>query len=231
MVFVILIFFLILSYAVSSRLKRKLRRYSQTLSSSQLTGQEVAEKMLQAHRITDVSVTCTRGKLTDHYNPVNKTVNLSEEVFHGRSIASAAVASHECGHAVQHANAYGMLQLRTALVPLQNLSARIMNFIFIMMFFGGFVFQGIFPLHTALLVIVICYGIFTVFSLVTLPVEFDASKRALVWIGRNNIVSASEQRMASDALQAAAMTYVVAALGSLAMLLYYVMLLLGGSRD
>ncbi|WKN45932.1 zinc metallopeptidase [Tunicatimonas pelagia] len=222
----------ILSFAVSRRLKNKFRKYSQIRWNADLTGREIAEKMLRDNRIHDVEVISVPGKLTDHYNPANKTVNLSEAVYHGRSAAAAAVAAHECGHAVQHATAYSFLEFRSAMVPVQNVSARILNMVVLFMFFGGmFIFgmEGAF-LNTALLVIIGCYTVITLFSLVTLPVEFDASKRALAWIQAQNIASPDEYGQAKDALKWAAMTYVVAALGSIVGLLYWVSIYLGG-RD
>jgi len=229
-IFVIIIAFAIISFAVNSRLKNKFKKYSKQPLYSGLSGREVAEKMLADNGIYDVQVTCVQGHLTDHYNPSNKTVNLSEQVFHGRSIAAAAVAAHECGHAVQHATEYGMLQLRTALVPLQAISGKIMNFIFLMMIFGGaFLYQS-FPYDIVLLVIIAAYGVFTLFAFITLPVEFDASNRALAWIDQKGIVTSQEHEGAKDALKWAAMTYVVAAIASLVTLLYYIMAFLG-ARD
>lgn len=223
-----MIVFGILSYAVSSRLKSKFKKYSQIPLQKNLSGAEVAKLMLADHGINDVDVTCVQGQLTDHYNPSNRTVNLSQDVYHGRNAAAAAVASHECGHAVQHATAYSMLEFRSAMVPMQNASAKILNVIFIMMLFGSFALQNFIP--TALLIVVGAYGVMTLFSFVTLPVEFDASKRALAWIDERGIVNREEHDMAKDALKWAAMTYVVVALGSLVTLLYYLSLFLG-SRD
>lgn len=219
---------MLLSWIVSSRLKRKFKKYSKVQLGSGLSGREIAELMLRDNGIHDVNVTSVGGQLTDHYNPANKTVNLSEGVYNGRSAAAAAVAAHECGHAVQHATAYSMLEFRSAMVPIQNVSARIMNIIFMAMIFGSFFLQGILPMQTALLVIIACYGVFTLFAFVTLPVEYDASKRALAWISDRNVVSPEEHKMAKDALNAAASTYLVAALGALATLLYYVMIFMGG---
>lgn len=228
MIIVIMIVFGILSYAVSARLKSKFKKYSQIPLRKNLSGAEVARLMLADHGIHNVDVTCVGGKLTDHYNPGNKTVNLSEAVYRGRNAAATAVAAHECGHAVQHATAYSMLKLRSALVPLQNASAKILNVIFIMMLFGSFALTNFMP--TALLIVVIAYGVMTLFSFVTLPVEFDASKRALAWIDERSIVNREEHGMAKDALKWAAMTYVVVAIGSLVTLLYYLSMFLG-SRD
>ncbi len=229
MLIVIFIVFAIASFAVSNTLKRKFKKYSQIPLQSGMSGREIAEKMLHDNRIYDVSVTHIGGSLTDHYNPVNKTVNLSEAVYNGRSAASAAIAAHECGHAVQHANAYGMLTLRTTLVPLQNASAKIMNFLFMAMLFGGMFLFNTFPMQPVLLLIIAVNFIFALFALVTLPVEFDASKRALQWIEENNVVTSQEYAMSKDALKWAAMTYVVAALGAVTTLFYYVMMFLGGS--
>jgi uncharacterized protein len=227
--FIIGILFMIIGFIVSSRLKSKFREYSQVHLTRDLTGADVARLMLADSGIHDVQVTCVQGELTDHYNPANKTVNLSEAVYHGRNAAATAVAAHECGHAVQHARAYSMLQLRSALVPIQNVSGQVLNFIMIAMIFGGIAVQAFLP--TALWIIVICYGVFALFSIVTLPVEFDASKRALAWVQARGIVTTREHEMAKDALKWAAMTYVVAAIGAITTLLYYVMMLMGGSRD
>jgi Zn-dependent membrane protease YugP len=226
---IILIVFGIISYAVSTTLKNKFKKYSRTPLERNLSGAEIAKLMLADNGIHDVEVTAVRGKLTDHYNPVNKTVNLSEPVYSGRNAAAAAVAAHECGHAVQHATAYSMLKFRSAMVPIQNASAKIINIVFFVMLFGS-AFIGPEVYGTALLVFIACYGVFTLFAFVTLPVEFDASKRALAWIEDRNIVNPSEYGMAKDALKWAAMTYVVAAIGALVSLLYFVMIFLG-SRD
>jgi Zn-dependent membrane protease YugP len=230
MLIVIIVTFMILSWAVSSRLKRKFKKYSQVQLGSGLSGREIAELMLRDNGIHDVSVISVSGQLTDHYNPSNKTVNLSPDVYNGRSAAAAAVASHECGHAVQHATAYSFLEFRSAMVPIQNISAKLINMIFMAMFFGAFFLPSVIPFSTAILIIIACYSVFTLFAFVTLPVEYDASKRALAWISDRNIVNPEEHAMAKDALNAAASTYLIAALGALATLLYYVMLFLG-SRD
>ena len=230
MIFVIMIVFGILSFAVSRRLKNKFKKYSKIPLNRNLSGAEIAKLMLADHGINDVEVTCVQGQLTDHYNPMNRTVNLSQEVFSGRNAAAAAVASHECGHAVQHATAYSMLEFRSAMVPIQNASAKVLNVIFMVMLFGGFMLPSFLPMNLALLIIIGAYGVMTLFSFVTLPVEFDASKRALAWIDERGIVNGEEHAMAKDALKWAAMTYVVVALGSLVTLLYYVSMFLGG-RD
>lgn len=229
-IWIIIIVFGIISFAVSSKLKSKFKKYSRTPLKRNLSGAEIARLMLADNGIHDVDVISVPGKLSDHYNPAKKTVNLSKEVYHGRNAAAAAVASHECGHAVQHARAYSMLEFRSAMVPVQNVSAQIINFVFMAMLFGGIFLQGMLPWNTALLIIIGCYAVFTLFSFVTLPVEFDASKRALAWVKHRDIVDSSEYGMAKDALKWAAMTYVVAAVGSLVTLLYYVSLFLGG-RD
>lgn len=224
------VFFMLIGFIVSSRLKNKFKKYSQIHLTKDLTGAEIAKLMLADHGLHNVQVISVEGQLSDHYNPANRTVNLSQEVYHGRNAAAAAVASHECGHAVQHAKAYSMLELRSAMVPVQNVSAKVINMIFMMMIFGAFIAPGIFSYQTALLVIIGCYGVFTLFAFITLPVEFDASKRALSWVESRGIVTAREHEMAKDSLKWAAMTYVVAALGALTTLIYYVMMFLG-SKD
>lgn len=223
------VFFMIVGWIVSSRLKSKFKKYSLTHLAKDLTGAEVAKLMLADHGIRDVQVTCVQGELADNYNPAAKTVNLSEAVYQGRNAAATAVASHECGHAVQHASAYSMLQLRSALVPIQSISASVMNFVILASIFGGAMIHGLWP--TVILIMIVCYAVFAVFSLITLPVEFDASRRALAWIKTRNIVTAGEYDMAQDALKWAAMTYVVAAISSITILIYYVMMYFGGSRD
>jgi Zn-dependent membrane protease YugP len=222
------IFFMIVGFIVSSRLKSKFRKYSQVHLTRDLTGADVARLMLADNGIHDVQVISVQGELSDHYNPANKTVNLSEGVYHGRNAAATAVAAHECGHAVQHAKSYSMLQLRSALVPVQAVSGQVLQFIMIASIFGGAFINSFWP--TALLIIIVCYGALALFSLVTLPVEFDASKRALAWVQARGIVNNSEYGMAKDALKWAAMTYVVAAIGALTILFYYIMMFLG-SRD
>ncbi|WP_299758837.1 zinc metallopeptidase [uncultured Pontibacter sp.] len=215
------IVFMLISMGVSARLKSKFKKYSQTPLSSGLSGREVAEMMLRDNGITDVKVMSVAGRLTDHYNPADKTVNLSEYVYEARSAAAAAVAAHECGHAVQHAKAYSFLKFRSAMVPALSIASRYMQWIILI---------GILLLQTTpvpLAIGVALFGLTTLFSFITLPVEFDASKRALAWIDRRGIVTTQEHDMAKDALKWAALTYVVAALGSLATLLYYVSLLMG----
>jgi len=220
-IYIILIVFMLISWAISARLKSKFEKYSKIPLSSGLSGREIAEKMLHDNGIMDVKVMSVAGRLTDHYNPADKTVNLSEYVYEARSAAAAAVAAHECGHAVQHAKAYTFLKFRSAMVPALSIASRYMQWILLI---------GIFMLQTTpvpLAVGVALFGMTTIFSFVTLPVEFDASKRALAWISQNGVVTKQEYGMAKDSLKWAALTYVVAALGSLATLLYYVSLLMG----
>ena len=224
-------FFMLIGWLVSSRLKNKFKEYSQVHLTKDLTGAEIARLMLADNGIHDVQVVSVQGQLTDHYNPATKTVNLSEGVFHGRNAAATAVASHECGHAVQHATAYTMLQFRSAMVPIQNVTSRVLNFIMMAMIFGGFFAGSVLPWNTAILVMIVCYAVFALFAIVTLPVEFDASRRALAWVRTRNIVTSGEYDMAQDALKWAAMTYVVAAIGAITTLLYYVMMYLGVNRD
>ncbi len=226
----IFIVFLIISSLIGSQLKSRFRRYSKIPVNYGMTGKEVAEKMLHENGIYDVKVTSVQGQLTDHYNPAAKTVNLSPDVYHGSSVASAAIAAHECGHAVQHARAYAFLQFRTALIPLQNISAKIMNIIFAAMFFGFLFLPGLITFESALYIIIACYAIFSLFALVTLPVEIDASKRALAWLNRSRITSYDTHDKARDALKWASYTYLVAAISSLAMLFYFIMML-GGRRN
>ena len=220
-------FFMLVGWIVSSRLKGKFQKYSEVRLTRDLTGAEIARLMLTDNGISDVRVISVEGQLTDHYNPANKTVNLSQDVYNGRNAAATAVAAHECGHAVQHAKAYSMLELRSAMVPIQNISSKIINYLFLAMMFGAFAVKGLFSIETALLIVIACYGVFALFALITLPVEFDASKRALAWIESRGIVTRQEHDMAKDALKWAAMTYVVAAIGAITMLLYYVMIFLG----
>lgn len=215
------ILFMGISMWVSWRLKSKFKKYSEIPLQSGYTGREIAEMMLADNGIHDVKVISVAGRLTDHYNPADKTVNLSEYVYEARSAAAAAVAAHECGHAVQHAKAYSFLKFRSAMVPALSIASRYMQWIILI---------GILMLQTTpvpLTIGVALFGLTTIFSFVTLPVEFDASKRALAWISSNNIVTQQELAMSKDALKWAALTYVVAALGSLATLLYYVSLLMG----
>jgi len=228
MLIVIFIGFAIVSFAVQSRLKNKFKKYSKIALNSQISGREAAEKMLKDNGIYDVKIMSVQGQLTDHYNPSNKTVNLSSDVYNGRSAAAVAVATHEVGHAVQHAKAYSWLEMRSALVPVQNVSAKVINIVFIAMFAGAFLLPQLINFQLALMVIIGCYTIFTLFAFITLPVEFDASKRGLAWMTSSGVATNQEHDMAKDALKWAAMTYVVAAIASLVTLLYYVMMFMGG---
>ncbi len=227
MIFVIGIVTMLVSLWVSYTLKSKFKKYAQIPLASGISGSEAAQAMLKDHGIYDVQVISVEGQLTDHYNPADKTVNLSHDVYAGRNAAAVAVAAHECGHAVQHAQAYAMLNLRSALVPIQNVSANILNVVMMILIFGGMFLGGGAALPWVLLVIIGCNLVLTLFALVTLPVEFDASHRALVWIDKRGVVTAREHDMAKDALKWAAMTYVVVAIGALAQLLYYVSMFLG----
>lgn len=214
---------MVVSMIVQARFKNRFKKYSEMALSSGLTGAEVAEKMLRENGIYDVQVTSIEGRLGDHYNPTNRTVNLSPEVYHGRSVAAAAVSSHECGHAIQHANAYSWLQFRSAMVPMVSFASKITTFVLMIGVFLAF--SGNYVL---LAIGVGALAITTIFSFVTLPVEFDASKRALAWLDTAGITHSSQEHDgAKDALKWAAMTYVVAALSSLVTLLYYASILLG----
>lgn len=213
--------FMAISGWVQYRLKSKFKKYSKTPISSGLTGKEIAQKMLKDNNIYDVEVISVKGQLTDHYNPVKKTVNLSEAVYGYSNAAAAAVAAHECGHAVQHARSYSWLTLRSKLVPAVNISSRYMQWVIII---GLVLLPTLGP--NLLLVGIALFAVTTLFSFITLPVEFDASKRAVKWIGDFNMATPAELDDSKDALKWAAMTYVVAALGSLATLLYYVSIFL-----
>ncbi|MGY6741855.1 MAG: zinc metallopeptidase [Cecembia sp.] len=228
MIILIVVVFAVLGFIVSNRLKSKFKKYSQTSLKANLSGKEIAELMLADNNIRDVQVLSVEGQLTDHYNPMNKTVNLSPDVYYGRNAAAAAVAAHECGHAIQHATAYSWLKMRSAMVPIQNASSKILNVVLIASLFGGFALGFSTDLIGA--IIVGAYGIMTLFTLVTLPVEFDASARALAWVDSRNVVTREEYAMSKDALKWAAMTYVVAALAALATLAYYIMIFFG-NRD
>ena len=171
----IFLVFLLLSWGVGYRLKSKFKKYALVLLPNGMSGKDVAEKMLRDNGIYDVKVRSVDGELTDNYNPTEKTINLSDDVFYGRNVSAAAVAAHECGHAVQHATAYSMLTLRTTLVPLQNVSSKVLNVIFLVMFFGAFMLPNLMPYKLALEIIIVCYSIFTAFAFITLPVEIDAT--------------------------------------------------------
>lgn len=225
MYWIIFIGFALLSWLVSVNLKRKFEKYSQVPLPNGMTGRDVAEQMLHDNGIYDVQITCTPGQLTDHYNPMNKTVNLSEGVYYSNSIAAAAVAAHECGHAVQHATAYAPLKMRSALVPVVSFASNIVSWVLL----GGMLLLHKFP--ELMLFGIILFATTTLFSFITLPVEINASQRALVWLSRAGITNVYTHDKAEDALKSAAYTYVVAALGSLASLMYYIMIFMGGSRD
>lgn len=227
---IIFLFFMVLSWIVSSRLKSKFKEYSKIPINFGMTGKEVAEKMLHQNGLMNVQINCVQGQLSDHYNPASRSINLSPDVYNGRSVAAAAVAAHETGHALQHAKEYAFLQLRSSLVPIQNVSAKILNFMFIAMFIGAFALPGMISYDLALKIIIACYSIFTLFAFLTLPVEIDASRRALAWLNTAGITTQDTHAKAKDALNWAAYTYVVAALSSLATLLYYIMLFVG-NRD
>ena len=211
----------IVSWLVQMNLQRKFKKYSKVGLSNGMTGRDIALKMLHDNGIYDVTVTHTPGHLTDHYNPANKTVNLSEGVYNSTSVMAAAVAAHECGHAVQHAQAYAPLTLRSRLVPVVTVASQWMTWLLL----AGILLLNVFP-HL-LLAGIILFATTTLFSFVTLPVEINASKRALVWLNRSGITNSYNHSAAEDALRSAAYTYVVAALGSLATLVYYVMIFLG----
>ena len=217
--------FIGISFIVSMILKSKFSKYAKIPLSNRMSGKEVAEKMLRENGIYDVKVTASQGFLSDHYNPVNKTVNLSPEVYDGTSISSAAVAAHECGHAVQHANAYSWLMLRSRLVPAVQITSNLVN---IVLLIG--VIMAASGNTTLLLVGIAMMAVTVLFTLITLPVEFDASKRALAWLETTNVTNSTEYPKAKDALKWAAMTYVVAALAAVVTLVQYIMLFLG-SRD
>ena len=224
-IWIIFIVFMILSWIVSSVLKSKFKKYSKIPTDGGLTGRDVAEKMLRDNGVYDVQVVSVQGSLTDHYNPEKKTINLSQDVYNSRSIAAAAVAAHETGHAVQHATAYAWLGFRSKLVPPVSFASKWVQWVLL----AGILLVNTFP--ALLLAGIVLFAFTTLFSFVTLPVEINASKRALVWLSSSGISSSMNHGMAQDALKWAAYTYVVAALGSLATLLYYIMIFMGGSRD
>lgn len=220
---------LLLSMFVQWRFRNKFSKYAEMQLNSGLSGKEVAEKMLQDNGIYNVKVMSMEGQLTDHYNPTDLTVNLSTDVYYGRSVAAAAVAAHECGHAVQHAKAYSWLQLRSSMVPVVSISANLLQWV-LLIGVMLIIFNG--P-PIVLAIGVAGLALVTIFSFITLPVEFDASKRALIWLKNNRSIMYTDEEnvQAKDALWWAAMTYVVAALGALANLLYYASMLFGRSRD
>lgn len=215
----------VVSWLVQANLQRTMKKAAQIPLSSRMTGREVAEKMLRDNGIYDVKVISTPGQLTDHYNPTDHTVNLSEGVYDSYSVAAAAVAAHECGHAVQHATAYGPLTMRSALVPVVSFASQWVMWVLL----GGMLLLHSFP--QLMLAGIVLFALTTLFSFITLPVEIDASRRATAWLSNAGITSGSDHPMAVTALRSAAYTYVAAALGSLATLLYYVMVFLGGQRE
>jgi len=220
---------LLLSMFVQWRFRNKFSQYAEMQISSGLSGKEVAERMLHDNGIYDVKVMSTEGQLTDHYNPSDRTVNLSTDVYYSRSVAAAAVAAHECGHAVQHAKSYSWLNLRSTMVPLVSISSNLLQWVLLI----GVMLLVVNVTPIVLAIAVLGLALVTVFSIITLPVEFDASNRALTWLKNNQGVMQTEEenRQAKDALWWAAMTYVVAAVGALANLLYYASMLFGRSRD
>ena len=224
-ILIVSLIFLGISMLVSMVLKSKFTKYSKVPLSSGLSGREIAEKMLRENGIYDVKVTSVDGFLSDHYNPVNKTVNLSPDVYNGTSVAAAAVAAHECGHAVQHATAYQWLNFRSKMVPVVQISSSLVNWILligVVMAYSGNT--------TVLLIGIVIMSITVLFTLITLPVEFDASKRALAWLNHTNVTNGQEYPQAKDALKWAATTYVVAALAAVVTLIQYIMIYMG-SRD
>lgn len=225
-IMIVSLLFLGISFIVSAILKSKFTKYSRVPLSNGMTGHEIAVKMLKENGIYDVKVTSVDGFLSDHYNPANKTVNLSPEVYNGVSVSAAAVAAHECGHAVQHATAYGPLMLRSKLVPAVQLSSQLVNWILL----AGIIVLATTNNPTVLLIGIVAMSLTVLFTLVTLPVEFDASKRALAWLEHTNVTNSEEFPKAKDALKWAATTYVVAALAAVVTLVQYIMIYLG-SRD
>jgi Predicted Zn-dependent protease len=224
MIYVIFGVFALISWLVQQSLQSKFKKYSQIPIPNGLTGKDVAERMLRENGIYDVKVISVEGELTDHYNPANKTVNLSEPVFMSNSVAAAAVAAHECGHAVQHATAYAPLKMRSALVPVVSFASNWVQWVLL----GGILLVHTFP--ALLLFGIVLFAMTTLFSVITLPVEINASARALAWLNRSGITNVSTYEPAKDALKTAAYTYVVAALSSLATLFYYIMIFMGGNR-
>jgi Zn-dependent membrane protease YugP len=218
MYWILIIGIMLASWLVSNRLQSKFDKYSKVHLQNGMSGAEIAEKMLADHGIRDVRVISTPGRLTDHYNPADKTVNLSEAVYNQRNAAAAAVAAHECGHAVQHATAYSWLEMRSKLVPVVNVASNFVQWILI----AGILLIKTFP--ALLLIGIVIFAMTTLFSIITLPVEYDASNRALAWLENKRMLTREEQAGAKDALKWAARTYVVAAIGSVATLLYYVMM-------
>lgn len=222
---IIFIVFALASWLISNQLKRRFKEYSEIATSNGMSGKDVAQKMLQDFGIQGVSIESVEGKLTDHYDPTNKTINLSEDVYQGRNVAAAAVAAHECGHALQHAAAYQWLGLRSGLVPVVSFASQWMQWILL----AGILLVNTFP--AILLAGIVLFALTTLFSFITLPVEINASHRALAWIRTSGVTNSQTQMKAEDALKWAGYTYIVAALGSLATLLYYVMIFMSGRRN
>jgi uncharacterized protein len=229
MILIIGVVFMLIGMWVSSRLKRKFAEYSQIGLQNGMSGAEIAKKMLNDSGIYDVCIIAVDGQLTDHYNPTDKTVNLSQDVYNGRSVASSAVAAHEVGHAVQHANAYAALKMRSTLVPAVSIATNVMNYANMFLMFGGvyMLSRGSAFGNMLLLVLVVANAALAIFALITLPVEYDASNRALNWMENKAVVTPREHELAKDALKWAARTYVVAAAGAVANLLYYLSIFLG----
>ena len=228
--FIIFVVLMVASFIIQKTLTSRIEKYSKVQLSSGLSGKQVAEKMLRDNGIYDVQVTCTGGFLTDHYDPTKKTVNLSQGVYEGRNIASAAVAAHECGHAVQHATAYRWLTMRSKLVPATQIGSQLSQWVLLAgILLMSFNMMGVG--RWVLLLGIAFFAITTLFSIITLPVEYNASERAVEWLDSNAITTGNETVMAKDALKWAARTYLIAAISSLATLLYYVMIFLGGRRD
>jgi len=226
---ILFIAFMLVGWAVQAKLKSKFKKYAAIPLSTGMSGKEVAEKMLADHGITRVRVISTPGKLTDHYNPKDMTVNLSPEVFEGRNVSAAAVAAHECGHAVQHSTAYKWLEMRSQMVPAVSISSKMLNYIFLAGMFGMGVLH-IFTMDMVILTVIFFQGMITLFSVITLPVEYDASYRAVVWLENAGVVEAHELEGVNDALKWAARTYLVAAIAAITYLAYYVLMFLG-NRD
>lgn len=225
MIWLIVIISMLVSWYLGYKLKSKFKEYSEIPIGQNLSGKEIAERMLKDNGIYDVQVTSVEGELTDHYNPMKKTVNLSPNVFYGHNVSAAAVAAHECGHAVQHANAYSFLQMRSALVPVISFASNWVQWILL----AGVLLLQTFPY--LLLFGIVLFAMTTFFSFITLPVEIDASRRALIWLNNSGLTSSFQHDKAKDALKWAAYTYVVAALASLAVLLYYISIFMGGRRN
>lgn len=225
-IFIVSLVFLGISFLVSAVLKSKFTKYSKIPLANGLSGKEIAEKMLKENGIFDVKVISVEGFLSDHYNPVNKTVNLSPDVYNGRTVSAAAVAAHECGHALQHATSYGPLMMRSKLVPAVQISSMLVNWVLL----AGMIVLATTQNPIVLLIGIIVMSVTVLFTLITLPVEFDASKRALTWLDKTNVTNAEEYPKAKDALKWAATSYVVAALAAVVTLIQYIMIY-AGSRD